>query len=507
MSPSLRLLHCSLTLCVGAAHATTIVVTSELDTFADDGVCTLREALASANSNSAVTADCPAGQAVPTVDVIAFAIPGAGPHTIAPTSYIGPINESLTIDGSTQPGAVPNTATPLNGGLNGTLTIEISGQNCVSCTYPIGIGALASGEVTLRGLALNRFAFPVNQSGSSAATFRIEGCYIGTDLAGLVDLGSINNAITTGSGVWKIGGKLPAQRNLIIGGFSHAIWGQTTASMTIEGNLIGTDRSGLVALPTGSDAINFRLFAGASLQLGGTDPLARNVIGGATGWGAYLLNYGTVGDTVRVEGNFIGVGSDGATPLGNLLGGVRFGLPAAAGSGWARIGGSGSGGNLIAHNVGPGIAIVAAGTVAEVARNVLRGNAIGIDLSLGESDGRTPNDVDGADTGPNNLQNHPELRSVIYSAGQYIITYRVDSAPAHATYPLRIDFYVSAAVDDAEGIQWLASDTIDMAAAQQWRSISIPGPGAVALVATATDAIGRSSEFSLQDRIFADAFE
>ena len=87
-------------------QAATLVVTSSADTSIVDGACTLREALAAANNTT--VADCGTGQPAPVVDIIAFAIPGAGPHTIKPTGYLGAISETLTMDGITQAGAVPN---------------------------------------------------------------------------------------------------------------------------------------------------------------------------------------------------------------------------------------------------------------------------------------------------------------------------------------------------------------------------------------------------------------
>src|SRR4051812_42897417 len=55
-------------------------------------------------------------------DMIAFAIPGPGVHTIAPTSTMPDVTGPVTIDGYTQPGARPNT---LADGDNAALMIQI----------------------------------------------------------------------------------------------------------------------------------------------------------------------------------------------------------------------------------------------------------------------------------------------------------------------------------------------------------------------------------------------
>src|SRR5687767_8182520 len=97
---------------VPPASAATITVNSTTDTVANDGACTLREALTAANTNTAsggMAGECAAGSTAPTVDAIGFAIPGAGPHTIQPGSALPTISEPALIDGYTEPGASPNT--------------------------------------------------------------------------------------------------------------------------------------------------------------------------------------------------------------------------------------------------------------------------------------------------------------------------------------------------------------------------------------------------------------
>src|SRR6188474_3067067 len=82
-------------LCVsfaGALSATTYTVTNT----SDSGVGSLRQAILDANAN-------------PGADMIAFAIPGGGVHTITPASALPSISDPAVIDGYTQPGASPNT--------------------------------------------------------------------------------------------------------------------------------------------------------------------------------------------------------------------------------------------------------------------------------------------------------------------------------------------------------------------------------------------------------------
>ena len=482
------------TCCVRAA---TLVVDSIADTSAVDGACTLREALAAANNTP--VADCGTGQAAPVVDVIAFAIPGTGPHVIEPAGWLGNVNESLTIDGTTQPGAVPNGATPQQGGLDGTIAIELSGEACPGCSAPFGFGAL-DGEVTLRGLAITNFAYAISQATGTQATFRVEGCHLGIGADGVTP-GSPASGIAIAAGHWIFGGLAPAQRNLIV---ASAFMG-TNASITLQGNLIGTDATGLEPRPIIGEAMQLRVGPGQFARIGGADPAARNVVASASGIGVHLLGFGADGADLRVEGNHVGVGIDGITPLPNGAAGVRYGNSVPAGSGTPRIGGAGPAGNTIAWNLGPGVEIAGTvDTIVEVVGNAMHDNAIGIDI---DGNGRTPNDPDDADTGPNLRMNHPRFRRIAYESGQYAVHYQADVAVANAAYPLRADFYIAAGPDDAQGISWIGSETIEAPDAQGWRELTLAGPGPASLVATITDADGRTSEFSGEDRIFADAFD
>src|SRR5262249_20960682 len=155
-----------------------ITVNSTADVVADDGQCTLREAITSANTNAAsgvLAGECAAGDNF-IGDTIQFGIPGPGVHTIKPLSALPGITQQTLIDGTTQAGAVANT-NPYPGDLNGTLVIEIDLTN-----GPISIDG---NIVTLRGLVLNRGLDNVVVNADNAV---IVGCYIGTDPTGTMAL-------------------------------------------------------------------------------------------------------------------------------------------------------------------------------------------------------------------------------------------------------------------------------------------------------------------------------
>jgi trimeric autotransporter adhesin len=230
--------------------------------------------------------------------------------------------------------------------------------------------------------------------------------------------------------------------------------------------------------------------SGANNLIGGATPGARNLISGNTGDGIELN--GSSATNNRVLGNIIG----GTTAVPNSGNGVLI-------TGNAHdnaIGGLLPGyANLIAFNGAVGISVAAA--VANT-NNVFRGNsiysnsALGIDLGAA---GATLNDSNDADTGANQLQNFPVLvRATTNSPGQVSIAGSLSSA-ANTSYSL--DFYASASLDSSgfgEGQFYLGStDLMTDAGGQANFEVSLPVslPGR-SVSATATDPHGNTSEFS-----------
>lgn len=178
-------------------------------------------------------------------------------------------------------------------------------------------------------------------------------------------------------------------------------------------------------------------------------------------------------------------------------------------------------GNVIANNmIGIDLFDAGDGTV----NNVIRGNHIsggtvtevpGIDLGMVEVD------VGGAATGPNNQMNYPEFdpaqTQVNPSAGEIEYRFRVQTNVSNAAYPLVIDFYLADG-DTQQGMIFLGSDEYLASEAFAFRSGSLPIPGGTPgsgfLVATATDADGNTSQFTIEpaelqlpDSLFQDRFE
>src|ERR1043166_4203024 len=237
-----------------ASSGTTFFVTNVNDT----GPGSLRQAILDANSN-------------PGPDTIAFNIAGAS-RTIKPVLSLPAITDTVTIDGTTQPGFA------------GAPVIELSGANSVS--NALGIGAPGT---VVRGLVINGFNFGGIGIGSAGSGSPGEGCYIGTHGPG-------NGGGGIEIEVFCCTGTPPSANGNVI-----------------EGNYIGLNAAGDAAIPNGREGVFISTSSSegtvANNVVGGTEPGAGNVISGNKFDGLFIGSFQTTGTVVK--GNFIGTDATG----------------------------------------------------------------------------------------------------------------------------------------------------------------------------------------------------
>ena len=137
----------------------------------------------------------------------------------------------------------------------------------------------------------------------------IQGNFIGTDVSGTTVLGN-SNYPGISSGAWNntIGGSAAGAGNVIAGNAGAGVSLEYAQGSTIEGNFIGTDLSGTLAL--GNQGPGVKLVTD-DVTVGGTDPGAGNVIAFNAGPGVVVATEGA-GNAIR--GNSIhdnaGIGID-----------------------------------------------------------------------------------------------------------------------------------------------------------------------------------------------------
>ena len=161
----------------------------------------------------------------------------------------------------------------------------------------------------------------------------IGGNFLGTDVTGRMALANrvgvfLNNAgagVSGGGGVTTAGNLI--LRNVVSGNSSTGVQllGTGATGNVIQGNYIGTDASGSVALPGQTQTAGIFIQGSPKNTIGGPTPQDRNVIAGNAGTGGLnsagvYFFAGAAGNVVR--GNFIGTDATGNKVIGNGAYGV-----------------------------------------------------------------------------------------------------------------------------------------------------------------------------------------
>jgi hypothetical protein len=414
--------------------------------------------------------------AAPGRDNISFNIPGAGVHVIDESTALPEITDPVIIDGYTQPGAQPNTQAV---GDNAVILIELNAQ-------PSGGDGLliSAGASTVRGLSITGFNhFGIELTGSGTGN-TIEGNFIGLRPDGTTAMAG-NRGVNVGTTNNVIGGTTPAARNVISGVPDPASAGIFVSANqnTVCGNYIGTDASGMVPR---AQNIGVFVFPGVGdVVIGGTTSDSRNVVSG-TFAAIQILSVRT-----QIMGNYIGIGSDGKTPLNNN------GIGVYVGGGNNTIGGLPAGaGNAIAFSGGAGVFLWPSDG-ARIINNAILSNSIygrGPAIKLGD-DGPHLNDNLDADEGANHLQNFPVITSATYMSGGFLVEGTLNSTP---NTQFTIQFYLDRTEysNPTRTLRNTITVTTDNNGNAPFSAGVPDGPGQID--ATATDPAGNTSEFFLR---------
>ena len=264
--------------------------------------CTLRAAIDEANAGEGA-------------DVIAFVLPGSGPHVIPVHAYLE-ASEPVTLDGTTQPGYSDSPIVELTGAPS--VTLFLSGGD----TVVRGLALTAAG---VHGLEIDNPKYGWNGGNTS-----VEGNYVGLKPGGAQCAGNGQLGIS----IWnvannRIGGTTAAARNVIACNEGHGIQiidGPAATFNRVTGNSIGTAADGTTAQGNGGSGV--AIAPGANNDVGGTTAAERNVIAAnrnGVGAGVIIAYSDAAGNLVA--GNYLGVNKDGAA-LGNTSDGVALVLEA-----------------------------------------------------------------------------------------------------------------------------------------------------------------------------------
>ncbi|MFY9608067.1 MAG: FG-GAP-like repeat-containing protein, partial [Blastocatellia bacterium] len=376
---------------------------------ADSGAGSLRDAITQANANAGL-------------DTISFGI-SVGPQTITPLSPLPAITEAVVIDGTTQTGFAGNPIIELNGSSAGGFStngfdiaagnstvrglvinrfpnrgihLTVAGGNVVEGDF-LGTDIIGTADLGnavhgismfnspnniiggLTGAARNvisgndSFGVSIENTGSTGN--QVIGNFIGTDVNGVADIGNSGHGVlvTVGSGN-TVGGTTGGARNIVSGNGADGIRIDNGATSTlVQGNFVGTDVSGDIAIGNVRDGVD--IVSAPNNTVGGTTIAARNVLSGSNGgfFGVAINLSASAGNLV--QGNLIGTNANGTTALPNSGGGVFIGNSPPASNN--AIGGTAAvARNVISGNNGSGVLIGGGAT-----GNQVQGNFIGTDLT------------------------------------------------------------------------------------------------------------------------------
>src|SRR5262245_40790395 len=300
-------------------------------------------------------------------DAISFRIPGTKPYTIIPASPLPAVTEAVTIDGTTQTNFTGQPIIQLNGvsaglDVNGLLIlggnsvvrglvinrftlsgirIEGNGMNVVEGNYlgtdVNGTNFAGNGEggvyifespdnrvggttAAARNILSGGNLAGVFIEGASSISNRVQGNYIGTDVSGTRRLGNTNNGVVIASARGNVvGGTTAAERNIISANLQSGVYllDSPATGNWVQGNYIGTDVTGAVALSNIIDGVT--LHGATGNIIGGTNAGARNIISGNGERGVLLI---AAASANLIAGNYIGTTASGSGSLGNRFSGV-----------------------------------------------------------------------------------------------------------------------------------------------------------------------------------------
>ncbi|MEP7358705.1 MAG: right-handed parallel beta-helix repeat-containing protein, partial [Anaerolineales bacterium] len=283
---------------------------------------------------------------------------------------------------------------------------------------------------------------------STTTLNQVSGNYIGTNQAGTAAVPNQGSGVRLDGGAHhnQVGSQtLITQRNVISGNDQDGVYILGPAhDNRVDGNFIGLNAAGTAALANGLDGV--AIVQSTANSVGSLSATVSQFISGNTYRGIYVYSSTA---TIIFETIFIGVASDGVTPIGNGSHGI-----------WLNDSGNNQlVADTVAHNHGAGIAVTGAASTGNilVVFNNFSNAGLPIDLN---NDGPTPNDPGDADSGPNGLLNYPVITAVAGTtisgttcASCAVYIYRAVGNPAG---PGGGGVFVVAAVADGAG-NWSAA--------------------------------------------------
>ncbi len=313
------------------AYAATINVNSTADVIADDGACTLREAITAANTDTASGAtpgECAAGSGADTIDLpsgtYTLSIAGVGEDANATGDL--DITDDLTINGA------------------GQATTIVDG-NALDRVFDIDPFPFVGDTVEISGLTIQNGSFSFDGGGIRnplSATLTLNSSTVSGNTAsrggGIFNIGTMtltsstvsgNSAGSSGGGIRNNGGTLTLNSSTVSGntanccGGIHNLGTLTLNSSTVSGNTAASGGGGIhnmISLTLNSSTVSGNTVAGTFAAAGGISNFGSATLSNVTVSGNNMVT-GTFGAAGGIS-NFGGAALTNVTISGNSNGGI-----------------------------------------------------------------------------------------------------------------------------------------------------------------------------------------
>lgn len=261
-------------------------------------------------------------------------------------------------------------------GLNAAGTASLGNTNNGIAIYNAPTNTVGGTLAGARNVISGNGGSGIYLNGGTARANLIQGNFLGVNAAGSASLGNAGDGITLNSAPGNfIGGTNAGAGNIISGNSKGGILLNSAGASAnrLEGNYVGTDPTGLVAL--GNAFAGITLSGAVSNTIGGLVASARNLISGNRLDGVYATN--SIGNSIL--GNFIGVNVSGSAALSNAFTGVTL-----DGASYNTLGGNPSGGRaVVAANGDIGVWIKGITARSNTVAGVFIGTGVGGTNALG----------------------------------------------------------------------------------------------------------------------------